>query len=329
MAVYKRGNKWVADSYLGGRKGRRMRLTAPTRKLAEAAEREAKATEFRGELGAVVVTDITLDEFVEKYLQLIEPTKSATTQKRDSYTLAHLQSFFRNSQLRSITSKTVEAYKAERASRVRHTTVNWELDLLKGVLSQAVAWGYLKETPAIKRFRVDMKEPRFLTLDEGRTLIAAARGQMRTFLAVALHTGLRKGELFALRWKDIDLDRAELRVRKGKGKRFRLIPLNAVALGALRLHPRHITSSYVFHNGEGSGWKDIRHSFYATLERAGLPRIRIHDLRHSFVSNLVMAGVDVRTVQELAGHRSIQTTMNYVHLRPGALKDGVAVLKTV
>ena len=51
MAVYKRGNKWVADFYLGGRTGRRMRLTAPTRKLAEAAEREAKATEFRGELG--------------------------------------------------------------------------------------------------------------------------------------------------------------------------------------------------------------------------------------------------------------------------------------
>ena len=66
-----------------------------------------------------------------------------------------------------------------------------------------------------------------------------------------------------------------------------------------------------------------------TRERAGLPRVRIHDPRHSFFSNLVMAGVDVCTAQELAGHRSIQTTMNYAHLRPGALKDGVAVLETV
>ena len=71
----------------------------------------------------------------------------------------------------------------------------------------------------------------------------------------------------------------------------------------------------------------MRGSFNATLTKAGLPRIRIHDLRHSFISNLVMTGEDLRTVQELAGHRSITTTMRYAHLAPGRLKKSVANLK--
>jgi site-specific recombinase XerD len=116
-------------------------------------------------------------------------------------------------------------------------------------------------------------------------------------------------------------------VRRSKGKRFRVIPLNDLVLQALREHPRHITSQTVFHNPDGSYWKDVRGGFNATLTKAGLPRIRIHDMRHSFVSNLVMAGEDLRTVQELAGHRSITTTMNYAHLAPGRLKNSVAKLK--
>lgn len=162
---------------------------------------------------------------------------------------------------------------------------------------------------------------------EGRALMDAAEGQMRTFIVTALNTGLRKGELFALTWKDIDFEREELRVRRSKGKRFRVIPLNDLVLQALREHPRHITSSVLFHNPDGSGWKDIRGSFNATLTKAGLPPIRIHDLRHSFFSNLVMAGEDLRTVQELAGHRSITATMRYAHLSPGRLKESVTKLK--
>ena len=128
-------------------------------------------------------------------------------------------------------------------------------------------------------------------------------------------------------WNDIDFEREELRVRRSKGKRFRVIPLNDLALQALQEHPRHIASNVVFHNPDGSCWKDVRGSFCATLRKAGLPRIRIHDLRHSFVSNLVMAGEDLRTVQELAGHRSITTTMKYAHLAPGRLKGSVSKLK--
>jgi len=326
MAVRKRGKQWVADFYVNDR---RIRRAAPSRKLAEAIERQEKAAEFRGELNAIVDRDMCLLDFIKKYQKLVSPTKTESTQTRDGYMFAHIKSHFGDPLLQRITPEQVETYKANRGTEVKHSTVNRELDLLKGLLTQAVTWGYLKVSPAVllRRYKVNVVEPRFFTLDEGKRLIQAAHGQMKTFLTVALHTGLRKGELFALRWQDINFKRAELRVRKSKGKRFRVIPLNAVATKMLHPHPRHINSNFVFHNADGSCWKDVRGSLKGALERAGLPKIRVHDLRHSFVSNLVMAGVDIRTVKELAGHRDITTTMKYAHLEPGALRVSVAMLE--
>ena len=83
----------------------------------------------------------------------------------------------------------------------------------------------------------------------------------------------------------------------------------------------------MFYRADGSQWRDTRKGFEAALEKAGVPRIRIHDMRHSFVSNLLMQGVDVKAAKELAGHRDIQTTMKYAHLAPGHLKDSVEKLK--
>jgi len=180
---------------------------------------------------------------------------------------------------------------------------------------------------AIKALKVDEKEHQFLTPDEGRTLIDAAQGQIRSFIITGLNTGMRKGELFRLEWQDVDLVRQELRVRMTKARRFRVIPMNDLLTQTLQRHPHHISKSYVFHNPNGSHWKDIRGSFNTALKRVGLPRIRIHDLRHTFISNLVMAGVDLRTVQELAGHANIQTTMKYAHLAPGRLKQSVEKLQ--
>jgi integrase/recombinase XerD len=71
----------------------------------------------------------------------------------------------------------------------------------------------------------------------------------------------------------------------------------------------------------------VRKSLWNALEKAGLPKIRPHDLRHSFVSNLVAAGVDLKTVQELAGHRDISTTLGYMHLRTERLQAGVKALE--
>ena len=179
----------------------------------------------------------------------------------------------------------------------------------------------------VKKFKIDEKEPVFLTSAQGAALLQTSTGQMKGFIAVGLNAGLRKSEMFNLKWEDVDFERKELRVKKSKGKRFRVIPMNSVLCDVLSRHPRHFRCPYVFHRPDGSQWRDTRKGFEAALEKAGVPRIRIHDMRHSFVSNLLMRGVDVRAAKELAGHRDIQTTMKYAHLAPGHLKDSVEKLK--
>ncbi|MBK34141.1 MAG: hypothetical protein CME26_01260 [Gemmatimonadetes bacterium] len=179
----------------------------------------------------------------------------------------------------------------------------------------------------VKLLRVDTYEPVFLTVAEGERLIAAAEGQMCTLLTLALHTGLRRMELFNLQWADVDMEREEIVVRRAKSRKYRRVPVNSVVVAALRGHPRHIRSSHVFHREDGGPWRDVRKRLWAALDKAGLPRVRLHDLRHSFASNLVAAGVDLRNVKELVGHSSLEMTLRYSHLTPGRLRASVAALE--
>jgi len=212
---------------------------------------------------------------------------------------------------------------------VSKSTVNRELDLLKSLFARAVEWGYLRVNPTrrVKKYSLETEEQKFLSPAEGAQLVAACNGQYKTFVTLGLNSGLRRGEMFALRWEDLDFEKREVHVRRSKGKRFRVVPMNRELYDALRKHPRHIKSRYVFHRSDGSPWADVRTAFRLALERCGMEGLRVHDLRHSFISNLVAAGVDLRQVQELAGHRDIRTTMKYAHLRPNQLRDSVEKLR--
>jgi integrase len=156
---------------------------------------------------------------------------------------------------------------------------------------------------------------RFLSFDEADAFIAAAResSNWTAQVIIALQTGLRIGELLALRWEDLDLDGGGLLVRRSvwkhvestpKGGRPREVPLSDQALEALRKHPRR--GPYVFSTLDGQ--RRDRHgctrALYAIAERAGqqLP-FGWHVLRHTFASHLVMRGVPLKAVQELMGAR--------------------------
>ena len=104
--------------------------------------------------------------------------------------------------------------------------------------------------------------------------------------------------------------------------------MNDLLYETLSEHPRHIRSKFVVcrSDKQGSPYRDLRAPFEKALQRAKLPRIRIHDLRHTFGSNLVAAGVSLAVVKDLLGHNDIQTTMIYLHLAPDQKRDAVASL---
>jgi integrase len=152
------------------------------------------------------------------------------------------------------------------------------------------------------------------------------------FLTAAM-TGMRQGELIALRWLDVDGQASRIRVRRNftrqrfgtpKSKRSsRSVPMTKRVAAELRAHRKR--SAYpndedlVFCHPETGNPLDaskVRERFYGALERAGLRRLRFHDLRHTFGTHCASAGVPLRTLQEWLGHRDFQTTLVYADYAP-------------
>jgi integrase len=169
---------------------------------------------------------------------------------------------------------------------------------------------------------------RFLSRDEMERLRAAMQPvQPERWAAVqfAMVTGLRAGEQFGLKWSDLDLAAQQPQVNLGvtKNGRSRHVPLKATAIQALEIAATYSTpnrKSKVFLSRPYRAWFD------AALKEAEIQDFTWHCLRHTFASTLIMAGVDIRTVAELMGHRSLQMTMRYAHLAPAHTAAAVAKL---
>jgi integrase len=138
---------------------------------------------------------------------------------------------------------------------------------------------------------------------------------------VALNTGLRRGELLQLCWRDVQPEQRVLTVR-GEGAKTgqtRHVPLNTEALRVLKAwKPTEAQEDWFVFSGSSSmtPLTEARKAWEGVLRRAKLRSFRFHDLRHTFASKLVMAGVDLNTVRELLGHRKIAMTLRYAHLAP-------------
>lgn len=225
--------------------------------------------------------------------------------------------------------------------------------LLRAALQQAIRWQLLARNPAdaVDPPRPAKTEMRALTEAETATLLRAAeRSSLRLPILVAVATGLRRGELLALRWSDIDLKTGETSVQRTleqtkEGLRFkepktqrasRTVALPAIAVEALKrrkvqqaerrlqLGPVYEDHGLIFARDDGSPWPPDAFStaFASLIRRSGLPRVRFHDLRHSHASQLLRQGVHPKVVSERLGHSSVNTTLDiYSHVVPGMQRD--------
>ncbi len=247
----------------------------------------------------------------------------------------------------SITSRDVAALRDELLASKREghgaplsaRTVVRHLTVAHGVFRFAMREHGLARNPASAE-QVDRPTVRysgeFETFDaeELAALVRAADDELAgTLYLAAAMTGLRQGELLALRWRDVDFAGQRVHVRQAwstvarkrkapKSGKVRSVPLVEELIGPLdRLSQReHYTApdDLVFTvTGEPlDGWT-LRRRYYAALKKAGLRRVRFHDLRHCFGSTAVRA-FPLSDVQAMLGHAHVTTTMRYVHHRPGA-----------
>jgi len=270
--------------------------------------------------------------------------------------------------LRSITLALVNEFKAERkAAGIRIGTINRELTRIRAMLGWAFREGLLSEHPlkGLRLLKGANSRDRHLSDAEEQALRQAlvdrdahnrekrrsgnawraARGHavmrewaddeytdhLHPMVLLALNTGLRRGELFSLRWCDLNFDARTLRVDAGAAKtqRQRHGRLNSEALAVLTKWRRTCPESpkgYVFPGPGGARMTNVNRSWESLMEAAGLDDMRFHDLRHSFASSLVAAGVHMRAVQTLMGHSDARMTERYAHLAPGYLDEAVETL---
>jgi Site-specific recombinase XerD len=150
-------------------------------------------------------------------------------------------------------------------------------------------------------------------------------------MKMALYSGMRRGELFKLKWDDVSFDTGFIWIRDPKGGKDQKIPMNDMARGVLESIAR-TKSTYVFPGQDGEKRVTLGRSGTRIREAAGLPKNfrPMHGLRHAYASMLASSGnVDMYVLQKLMTHKSPQMTQRYAHLRDEALKNGAGQIDDI
>lgn len=341
MSVTKRKDgRWRVD-VVGWQGGERIRIKKSARTKAEGQRIEA---ELRAKLttGQVIAPAKvpTFAEWSKEFLEVYAASNNKPSEQATKKTLLdhHLVPAFGSARLDRIGVADIEKYKASKLATGRAPkTVNNHLAVLRRMFHVAIKWRRMSgPAPEIAFLKVAAPPFRFLSFDDSRALLEAADAGWRPLILVALRTGLRVGELLALRWEDVDLVNARVMVRQTvyrgqlgspKGGRERQVALSAEAVAVLRTLPSRFVKSYVFGTGrEPLTPGEVKWPLWRAADGAKLERFSWHVLRHTFASQLVMRGVPLRGVQELLGHQSIEMTMRYAHLSPEVTADAVGRL---
>jgi integrase len=325
MTVSKRKDtgQWVCDFYHNGERIRKTLKFARTKKEAEQAEAVIMNQVFQQVYGFEPKSNKLFEDFVvENFLPYSEANKKSFV--NDVSICRVLVPYFRGKAIRQVTPALIEEFKQWfLAKPTRHgsqrslATVNNHLRVLSKILSLALDANLIDTNPCfrVRKFKPNNRRLRVLSDEEETELLAQLEGNQLTHSIVifALNTGLRRGEIFNLKWPDVDFQRRRLTVRKTKANKERFVPINVTVKNLLQSLPRFL-SDYVFPSPQTTGrLTDIKKSFRGAVVTAKIENLRFHDLRHTFATRLADAGTDAFTLMEILGHSNLATTMIYVH----------------
>jgi integrase len=308
-----------------------------TKKAAEAELAAILADARRGSLPRPSGTGVTVREAAEEWLRHCEwerGAKASTLSEYGSVVRTHILPRFSERAIESVTAREIETWAAELlASGRSRRTVNKVLTMLHGVFERARRVWNLPANPVadvVRKRDRHSNDLDFYSAEELMQLVAAAASEQDAAIFVtAAFTGLRRGELVALRWLDVLFEREAIRVRASysygeltspKSGRARTVPMVAAVaerLTALRERQYMTEGEDLVFPGERGEYLDgsaLRRRYKAALRKAGLRELRFHDLRHCFGS-LAINTLTILEVQAALGHASLTTTTRYLHVK--------------
>ena len=297
--------------------------------------------------------NLRVEEYLDRWLKgsVLENVKPITYDSYERILRVHVVPTLGRVKLNNLNPLHLQSLYRERLdSGLSPRTVQYVHVVMHRALKQAVRWGLVPRnvSEAVDPPRIYRKEMRPLSPVQARTFLEAAReDRLEALYVVALHCGLRQGELFGLRWSDVDLEERTLRVNRTltqtkdgpvftvpkTAKSRRTVRLTNGAVEALKRHSQRQADEIVrmdfLYGDQGLVFASevgtplnrsnvTQRSFRLLLHRAGMPKIRFHDLRHTCATVLLGKGVHPKFVQELLGHATIAITLDtYSHVLPG------------
>lgn len=238
----------------------------------------------------------------------------------------HIKPFLGGKEPHEIIRLDVDRLRVNLSKKLKPQTVKHVLGLLKRVIRFGAKRQLCHELSfPVDSVRVDNTKTEDLSPDQLRNLLKAIAEstdiEAANIMRMALFTGMRRGELFKLKWDDVDFDRGFITIKTPKGGVSQKIPVNSQARQVLENHPR--TAEHVFVRGDGKSFTDIRRRVNPIKQAAGIADDfrALHGLRHTYASILASSGqVDMYTLQKLLTHKSPVMTQRYAHLRDESLK---------
>lgn len=245
--------------------------------------------------------------------------------------MERILNWFRDRSADSVTAQEIERHFEECIEKEKWaaSTVNHYRSLLSLTYRLAIRNGKASSNPArsTRHRREDNSRVRYLTTEEDvklREVIEEEWAEHMPELDLAVHTGMRLGEMYGLTWDNVNLTGHILTIPRSKNGERRHVRLNSVAVAALvAFAGRGSRTGPVIRNAQGEPLCGPRFWFEKAIKKAGIEGFHWHDLRHTFASRLTMAGVGLRAVQDALGHKSVAMTVRYSHLAPDFLQDVV------
>ncbi len=353
--------RWTAAITLENRK--RKVFYGKTRKEVQEKLKQALHEQQQGTL--VTASQQTLEKFLLQWLEDRRVSvRSRTYERYEEYARLHILPVIGRVQLQKLTAQQVQAlYTKKLKGGLSPTTVNGLHAMLHKALSDAVRLGIVARNVCdmVTAPRRAYHEMHVLTVEQAQKLLATVKGhKLEALVVLALTTGMRRGEVLALKWQDINFTRGMLQVRRilsrvptklveeigqhyveaePKTERSRRsIMLAPLAVEALREHKKQ---QLLVMAETGADWQNrdlvfctslgtplnpnkVLENFKELLQQAGLPTMRFHDLRHSAATILLSTGVHPKVVQEMLGHNQISMTIDtYSHVLPTMQQEAV------